>query len=702
MVGEYRIVEQDGPTLRAKIVDVASSTCRDVLPDAFTTAPMVTLGLDQGSIGTALVAFSNSMGGMIHCRWDKYHRIVRDVKLAFTHAAGGVFWKAQLYTAYLWSVNRKPFNSGAFGTQKKWMLEIFLETHDRGSSPLWQKYRWRIAEDLGMPFHTDEEQEAVWREVALTPSFNQACEDTKLGRWFSWNASARKYMREYNATKMLLESHVHDISDPDSDAVAFDNLESAERAKTPREQLAQLRSTTGGLRLAYKLMTTQLLMTARIMYVATMAGWSWYSREVTDIKTPQQGLRHALAASQGKWASDAHLGRGVSQTLYDSRNLDFMGCSGQGDEPRVQTEYAFWLGVHVLGNRTWAMAVRHSNPPEVYIGMLFKKEERVIATASCMREHWLSILRLEQRRLQCQVCGCLRHLSSAGSGWLAGRGSAQAKGWNRPVPPCLCLRLCQAAGRHPVVCQTRDVADEKVADRLVHDLAVIVDKPVRVMYSFYERDRFTPSPRRRDPGSRVLRGMLDTLPDNKIVEDLHNDLRRDSGANANTVQRTTHVQDIITHSSVLANRDVRHPSAVSKSEFIDTFKSSPSHASGKRHKACSHRLPKAWTKIMGRRTWTAISEDVLRTAAAAWSWLHSGFPDALAAPQGTTKLELGLLSQLLVQHSLVHHFPTDSVSLCLGNARSKSFLAMATAESSRSARKAPLGSFMPLTCLTGM
>ena len=298
--GECRIVEQDGPTSRAKIVDVASGTCRDVLPDAFTTAPMVTLGLDQGSVGTALVAFSNFMGGMIHCRWDKYHRIVRDVKLAFAHAAGGVFLKAQLYTSYLWSVNRKPFSSGAFGTQKKWMLEIFLETHDRGSSPLWQKYGWRIAEDLGMPFHTDEEQEAVWREVALTPSFNQACEDTKLGRWFSWNASARKYMREYNATKMLLESHVHDISDPDSDAVAFDNLESAERAKTPREQLAQLRSTTGGLRLAFKLMTTQLLMTARIMYVATMAGWSWYSREVTDIKTPQQGLRRALASSQGK------------------------------------------------------------------------------------------------------------------------------------------------------------------------------------------------------------------------------------------------------------------------------------------------------------------------------------------------------------------------------------------------------------------
>ena len=47
------------------------------------------------------------------------------------------------------------------------------------------------------------------------------------------------------------------------------------------------------------LVTAQLLMTPRIMYVATMAGWSWHSREVTNIKTPQQGLRRALASSQG-------------------------------------------------------------------------------------------------------------------------------------------------------------------------------------------------------------------------------------------------------------------------------------------------------------------------------------------------------------------------------------------------------------------
>ena len=95
----------------------------------------------------------------------------------------------------------------------------------------------------------------------------------KLGRWFSWNASACKQLREFYASKMLLEAHLdHSVPDPDEDAVAFDNLEAAAQARTPREELAKLRATVGGLRLAYKLMSAKLHMTARVMYVAIQFG----------------------------------------------------------------------------------------------------------------------------------------------------------------------------------------------------------------------------------------------------------------------------------------------------------------------------------------------------------------------------------------------------------------------------------------------
>jgi hypothetical protein len=83
----------------------ASGAWLDVLPVHFKDAQMLILCLDQGSVGTAGVAFSNHEAAMIHVHWDKFHRIVRDVKLVFAHACGGVFQKAHLYTSYLWSVN---------------------------------------------------------------------------------------------------------------------------------------------------------------------------------------------------------------------------------------------------------------------------------------------------------------------------------------------------------------------------------------------------------------------------------------------------------------------------------------------------------------------------------------------------------------------------------------------------------------------
>jgi len=209
-----------------------------------------------------------------------------------------------------------------------------------------------------------------------------------------------------------------------------------------------------------------------------------------------------------------------------------------------------------------------------------------------------------------------------------------------------------------------------VASQLCCDMSVLIDTPVRMMYTLFESDCFHPSPHRRDCGSKVLRGLLDTLPDNKIVEDIHNALRRDSRANANMVQRTAHVQQIICQSGVLESRQVDHPSRVCKEMFVQHFRATSGRACGQRHRGWKHQLPKAWTKIMGRRTWKAISEETLKTAMAAWEWLQNGFrPEALAAPQGTEKLELALLSCTLEQDMLLQHVPTGSVQVCLGNAK---------------------------------
>ena len=63
------------------------------------------------------------------------------------------------------------------------------------------------------------------------------------------------------------------------------------------------------------------------------------------------------------------------------------------------------------------------------------------------------------------------------------------------------------------------VADAKT---LWRDCLFLQTQPIRVMWEFFRRDRYDP----RSPlGRHLLSGMLGILPDNKIAEDIHADLR---------------------------------------------------------------------------------------------------------------------------------------------------------------------------------
>ena len=188
--------------------------------------------------------------------------------------------------------------------------------------------------------------------------------------------------------------------------MAWDDLDALATSQgTPREQLCKLKATTGGLRLAYKLMHASLHQVLLIMYIATQAAWSWYTREVQQVKSPRQGLMASLAASQGRWACDRHMRQGVSQTLYHQQNLTFMLCNGSDALAALQARRAGMLTLHVLAKRAWSMAVRHNGPPEVYIPMLFHEQTMVDRAAQDMSEHWLKVTMVEQKRLSSQAPG---------------------------------------------------------------------------------------------------------------------------------------------------------------------------------------------------------------------------------------------------------------------------------------------------------
>lgn len=85
--------------------------------------PLVTLLMDQGTTGMAAGAFMLSKNFLVHIKWDKIHRLVRDCKLA---AKVAKLNEAIAMTSYAWSINYKPYGSGAFFEEKKAVLESFL------------------------------------------------------------------------------------------------------------------------------------------------------------------------------------------------------------------------------------------------------------------------------------------------------------------------------------------------------------------------------------------------------------------------------------------------------------------------------------------------------------------------------------------------------------------------------------------------
>ena len=395
--GEVRVVVQ-GAAMR---VNRITGDCCPLLPPGTLAStqgfPCLVLCLDQGSIGAAAAAFadSDSMRAMVHCKWDKFHRIVRDIRLSVTHCCKGIFLKTQVFTTYLWSVNQKPFGTGCFQTQKHNMLNVFLAVNGI-DSPVFCKYLHRIAHDLGLPCETQAEKQAVFDAVLPNAkSFQQACDLPKMGRWFSWNACAYQQLREYWIMKAVLEDQYDDLMDPDEQVVSFSDVLGAARARTPQAELAQLKATGGGLKLALRLMTTELWVHAKILYIVTRACWTWYVTQVKTITTPRHGLQQTLASSQGRWRSDDHLANTVRDSMLKTESLEYMGIMA-GDS--VLAECVVSLAWTVVSHRAWSLAVRHQAPPECYAELLSPNQERQQAAVDLVRRNWQAVILLEQRR----------------------------------------------------------------------------------------------------------------------------------------------------------------------------------------------------------------------------------------------------------------------------------------------------------------
>ena len=575
--------------------------------------PLLVLSLDQGSLGAAGFAFLESYRHMmVTCKWDKFHRVVRDIKLSMARASG-LFLKAQLFTAFLWSLNYKPYGTGVHGTKKKEALDYFLSRLHEDSA-VFLKYGPRIAEDNGMGFSTPEDRRRLFENLPqISRSFVQATGVCKLGRWFSWNDCAKEQLPEFWAARMILEHFLAATSTqevlPDPDLVAFDNLEELARAataKTPQEELRQLKSANGGLLLAYKLMTRDCLQYARILYIATQGCWSWYSSQVNSVKTPADGITDLVASTRRGWGNDPHLADTVKSALQDPDNLAFMGIE-EGES--VVAIRLLTLTLAIVSHRGWSLAHRCHGPPECYVGILPLAAMQgldKVCTAATMRAHWQRLLQLEQRRL---TYGPAKQL------------------WD--------------------------------------DIAVARNSAIRAMYCLFERDQFRPS---SIDGCHLLRGLLEVLPDNKIVEDSHNVIRADAAKCRGDKRNVTRIQDVNLRSKVLETRGVPHPARVRANDFVRNFKMTRPVDSKSRYWSCRHRMPAVQAHVMGKKTWPTVSEQWLRRNAAAWEWLQVGSLVPCRNAGTRPNIASALFSRLTSQDTVIMRADNGKCLMCLGHA----------------------------------
>ena len=82
------------------------------------------------------------------------------------------------------------------------------------------------------------------------------------------------------------------VIDPDSLAIAFDDLKGAVAAKTPFAQIQKLKEEGGGMKFAYKLAASTLHNLCNIVAEGTRPCWTWYTDNTKNCKTPKQALRY--------------------------------------------------------------------------------------------------------------------------------------------------------------------------------------------------------------------------------------------------------------------------------------------------------------------------------------------------------------------------------------------------------------------------
>ena len=176
---------------------------------------------------------------------------------------------------------------------------------------------------------------------------------------------------------------------------------------------------------------------------------------------------------------------------------------------------------------------------------------------------------------------------------------------------------------------------------------------VRLVMAFFERDGAD-----SQAGASLLRGSLQTIADNKAVEELHHACKVEVKARSNKKEPGHHLQHVIVNSGVLENRSIPHSANVTEDSFLSKWRDRASLPKDKHaHNASSHKLPAEWSDITNVKQWRTSSEVADRTSASAWYWLRSFAPGGQPTPG--VNVNDALFSRWLLPGMVFHSIATD-------------------------------------------
>ncbi len=133
--------------------------------------------------------------------------------------------------------------------------------------------------------------------------------------------------------------------------------------------------------------------------------------------------------------------------------------------------------------------------------------------------------------------------------------------------------LCMEGSHHWFLEFERKLASEEAPHphvKMLHrDFCLILNHPTRLVMDAFEIGQYNNSSEEAmEAAKHLITIWCQTLPDNKIIEDIHGYIRKEAKSNISEKLTCENIQSIVRNFNVLEQRGINHPSSISEETSI--------------------------------------------------------------------------------------------------------------------------------------